>query len=152
MPLLPGSQELLQDAEEAEAMAAEIGFPVILKAAAGGGGRGMRIVREAEASSRGRSPPRARGGSRRSATAIIYIEKYVEKPRHIEFQVVGDEHGNVIHLGERECSIQRRHQKLIEESPVAGVSPGAARGDGRASSVAALRGDRLQQRWARSSS
>jgi acetyl-CoA carboxylase biotin carboxylase subunit len=122
LPLLPGSPGVLKDPTEAEEFANQIGFPVILKAAAGGGGRGMKIVREAHAL--------AQAFSTASAEAVaafgngdMYIERYVEKPRHIEIQIVADEHGHVIHLGERECSVQRRHQKLIEESPSPGVSP-----------------------------
>ena len=112
----------MRDAKEAEVLAREVGFPVILKAAAGGGGRGMKIVRE----------PRALGQAFATASAEavaafsngdMYLERYVEKPRHIEIQIVADEHGNVVQLFERECSVQRRHQKLIEESPSPGVSP-----------------------------
>lgn len=121
LPLLPGSPNVLKDAAEAVAYAKEIGFPVILKAAAGGGGRGMKIVRDAKVL--------AQAFATASAEAVaafgngdVYIERYVEKPRHIEIQIVADEHGNVIHLGERECSVQRRHQKLIEESPSPAVS------------------------------
>ncbi|HZH04470.1 MAG TPA: biotin carboxylase N-terminal domain-containing protein, partial [Myxococcaceae bacterium] len=122
LPLLPGSPGVIKDPKEAEAFAREIGFPVILKAAAGGGGRGMKIVREPSVV--------AQAFSTASAEAVasfgngdMYIERYVEKPRHVEIQIVADEHGNIIHLGERECSVQRRHQKLIEESPSPGVSP-----------------------------
>jgi acetyl-CoA carboxylase biotin carboxylase subunit len=116
VPVLPGSREPLADADEARRMAAEVGYPVILKAAAGGGGRGMRIVAaeseiEGQFSTAGEEAQKAFGDGR------IYLEKYLLEPRHIEFQVFGDLHGKVIHLGERECSIQRRHQKLIEESP-----------------------------------
>jgi acetyl-CoA carboxylase biotin carboxylase subunit len=122
LPLLPGARGVLADAEAAERVAGEVGYPVILKAAAGGGGRGMKIVRE--------------GGDVRkafetaSAEALsafgngdMYLERYVEEPRHIELQIVADERGNVIHLGERECSVQRRHQKLIEEAPSPAVTP-----------------------------
>jgi acetyl-CoA carboxylase biotin carboxylase subunit len=122
LPLLPGARGVLADAEAAEWVAGEVGYPVILKAAAGGGGRGMKIVRE--------------GGDVRkafetaSAEALsafgngdMYLERYVEEPRHIELQIVADERGNVIHLGERECSVQRRHQKLIEEAPSPAVTP-----------------------------
>jgi acetyl-CoA carboxylase biotin carboxylase subunit len=121
LPLLPGSANVLKDADEAVAYAKEIGFPVILKAAAGGGGRGMKIVRDLKIL------PQAFATASAEAVAAfgngdVYIERYVEKPRHIEIQIVADEHGNVIHLGERECSVQRRHQKLIEESPSPAVS------------------------------
>ena len=122
VPILPGSRGVLKSADEALGLASEIGYPIMLKAAAGGGGRGMRIVRgEAEL-------PNLLAQAQTEAEAAfsngdVYMEKLVEGPRHIEFQVLGDEHGNVEILGERECSIQRRHQKLIEESPSPSVSP-----------------------------
>jgi len=122
LPLLPGARGKLKDSDEAEQVAEQVGYPVILKAAAGGGGRGMKICRD-------RSQIRAMFETA-SAEALnafgdgsMYLERYVEEPRHIELQIVADEHGNIIHLGERECSVQRRHQKLIEESPSAAVSP-----------------------------
>jgi acetyl-CoA carboxylase biotin carboxylase subunit len=122
VPVLPGSRGILSGPEEGLALAAEIGYPVMLKAAAGGGGRGMRIVRsETEL-----SPLLAQAQSEAAAafsSGDVYMEKLVEAPRHIEFQVLADEHGNVEILGERECSIQRRHQKLLEESPSPSVSP-----------------------------
>ncbi len=122
LPLLPGARGVLKDVEEAERIAAEIGFPVILKAAAGGGGRGMKIVRDAAAIRKS-----FEGASAEALAAFgdgsMYLERYVEEPRHIELQIVADEHGNVMHLGERECSVQRRHQKLLEESPSPAVSP-----------------------------
>jgi acetyl-CoA carboxylase, biotin carboxylase subunit len=122
VPILPGSEGVLSSPEEALTLAAETGFPIMLKAAAGGGGRGMRIVRaEAELL------PMLAQAQNEAAAAFscgdVYMEKLVEAPRHIEFQVLGDEHGNVEILGERECSIQRRHQKLLEESPSPSVSP-----------------------------
>ena len=116
VPILPGSPEPLEPGEEAVNLAREIGFPVIVKAAAGGGGRGMRIVRTKE-----ELLPALETASTEAAAAFkngaVYIERYVERPRHIEIQVLADEHGNCVHLGERECSIQRRHQKLLEEAP-----------------------------------
>jgi acetyl-CoA carboxylase biotin carboxylase subunit len=116
VPVLPGSDGPVQGEEQAIAAAKEIGYPVIIKAVAGGGGRGMRIVRNAE-----ELPKFLKTAMREAEAAFgvgdVYLEKYVEAPRHIEIQVLGDHHGNVIHLGERECSIQRRHQKLIEEAP-----------------------------------
>jgi acetyl-CoA carboxylase biotin carboxylase subunit len=121
VPILPGSEGVLKDAEEALGLAREIGLPVMLKAAAGGGGRGMRIVR-----SEGELPHLFAQAQSEAQAAFscgdVYMEKLVEAPRHIEFQVLADEHGNVEILGERECSIQRRHQKLLEESPSPSVS------------------------------
>ncbi len=116
VPVVPGTEDVVSGLAEAKKEAKRIGYPVILKATAGGGGKGMRIVRnekeleelypiaEAEAKSAFNNP-------------ALYIEKYIQRPRHVEFQILADKHGNVIHLGERDCSIQRRHQKLIEESP-----------------------------------
>jgi acetyl-CoA carboxylase biotin carboxylase subunit len=116
VPVLPGSDGPVQGEEQAGKVARELGFPVIIKAVAGGGGRGMRIVRAAD-----ELGPSLKTAQREAEAAFgvgdVYLEKYVESPRHIEIQVLGDHHGNVIHLGERECSIQRRHQKLIEEAP-----------------------------------
>ena len=122
VPILPGSEGVLQTAEEALETAGRIGYPVIIKASAGGGGRGMRMVSRAE------DLPNLFGQASNEAAAAfscgdVYIEKYITTPRHIEFQVLADEHGEVEVLGERECSIQRRHQKLIEESPSPRVSP-----------------------------
>ena len=122
LPLLPGSPGVLKDPAEAEAFAVEIGFPIILKAAAGGGGRGMKIVRERHAVAAAFGTASAEAANAFS-NGDMYVERYVERPRHIEIQIMADEHGHVIHLGERECSVQRRHQKLIEESPSPGVSP-----------------------------
>ena len=116
LPMLPGSDGPVEDDDQAAKVAKEIGYPVIIKAVAGGGGRGMRIVREATD-----LPNLLRTAQREAEAAFgngdVYIEKYLENPRHIEFQIIGDHHGNIVHLGERECSIQRRHQKLLEESP-----------------------------------
>ena len=122
LPLLPGARGVLKDVDEAEKIARQVGFPVILKAAAGGGGRGMKIVREVS------SIRKAFEGASAEALASfgdgsMYLERYIEEPRHIEMQMVADEHGNIIHLGERECSVQRRHQKMIEEAPSPAVSP-----------------------------
>jgi acetyl-CoA carboxylase biotin carboxylase subunit len=137
LPLLPGSQGTVKDAREAEAYAKEIGFPVILKAAAGGGGKGMKIVREPGALTQAFATASAEAVAS-FANGELYIERYVEKPRHIEIQIVADEHGNIIHLGERECSVQRRHQKLIEESPSAALTPELRERMGRVS-VEAMR-------------
>ncbi len=116
VPVLPGSDGPVESEEKGLKVAKELGYPVIIKAVAGGGGRGMRVVREA--SELGKSLKTAqREAEAAFGVGDVYLEKYVESPRHIEIQVLGDHHGNVIHLGERECSIQRRHQKLIEEAP-----------------------------------
>ncbi len=121
IPVMPGSEEPLGSAAEASALAAEVGLPVILKAAAGGGGRGMRVVRDL-----GEIEGAFRRASAEAGAAFgsgqVYLEKYVERPRHIEFQVLADERGKVVSVGERECSIQRRHQKLLEEAPANGMS------------------------------
>ena len=116
VPMLPGSDGPVDGEERALKVAKDIGYPVIIKAVAGGGGRGMRVVRTPD-----ELPQLLRMATREAEAAFgngdVYIEKYLENPRHIEFQIIGDHHGNLVHLGERECSIQRRHQKLIEESP-----------------------------------
>jgi acetyl-CoA carboxylase biotin carboxylase subunit len=116
VPILPGSQGVLSSPEEAMELAEEIGYPVILKASAGGGGRGMRVVHRKEDLAGMLSQAQTEAGAAFSS-ADVYLEKFIGAPRHIEFQVLADEHGNVQILGERECSIQRRHQKLLEESP-----------------------------------
>ena len=122
VPILPGSEGVIQSEEEALDWAKSIGYPVILKASAGGGGRGMRVVRSAQ-----ELPALYQAAHIEAANAFgngdLYMEKFIERPRHIEFQVLADQHGSVISLGERECSIQRRHQKLIEEAPSLQVTP-----------------------------
>ncbi|HXU33313.1 MAG TPA: acetyl-CoA carboxylase biotin carboxylase subunit [Thermoanaerobaculia bacterium] len=122
VPVLPGSEQPLADADEARALADEVGYPVILKASAGGGGRGMRIVHEASEIASQFATAHAEA-EKAFGDGSIYLEKYLVEPRHIEFQVFGDHHGTAIHLGERECSIQRRHQKLIEEAPSPALTP-----------------------------
>ena len=121
LPMLPGSDGPVNGEEQALKVARDIGYPVIIKAVAGGGGRGMRVVRTP-----GELGPLLRTAKREAEAAFgngdVYIEKYLENPRHIEFQIIGDHHGNIVHLGERECSIQRRHQKLLEESPSPALS------------------------------
>jgi acetyl-CoA carboxylase biotin carboxylase subunit len=116
LPQLPGSEGVVRDERDLARLAEKIGFPVILKAAAGGGGRGMKIVREKDQLVSG-----YRTASAEALAAFgngdMYVERYVQQPRHIEIQIVADEHGNVVHFGERECSVQRRHQKMLEESP-----------------------------------
>ena len=137
VPVVPGTTESLRDAEEAIAVAETFGFPVLLKATAGGGGKGMRIVR-----TRDEMPAALASAKRESLKAFgddaMYVEKYIEGPRHVEIQVLADTHGTVIHLGERECSVQRRHQKMIEEAPSVAVSS-ALRARMGATAVAAAR-------------
>ncbi|HEX3585724.1 MAG TPA: acetyl-CoA carboxylase biotin carboxylase subunit [Candidatus Angelobacter sp.] len=116
VPILPGSDGVIASAEEAREWATQIGYPVIVKASAGGGGRGMRVIR-GEAELEGSFNAAQSEAAAAFGNGNLYMEKFIERPRHIEFQVLGDSHGRVISLGERECSIQRRHQKLLEESP-----------------------------------
>jgi len=122
VPILPGSDGAIEDVDAALEWAKSVGYPVMLKAVAGGGGRGMRIVRSKE-----ELPALFQSASHEALNAFsngaLYMEKFIERPRHIEFQVLADEHGNVMSLGERECSIQRRHQKLIEEAPSLQITP-----------------------------
>ena len=122
VPILPGSDGIIASADEALEWARSVGFPLIVKASAGGGGRGMRIIRSEE-----ELPNLFHAAQSEAAAAFgngdLYMERFIERPRHIEFQVLADEHGNVISLGERECSIQRRHQKLVEEAPSVKVTP-----------------------------
>jgi acetyl-CoA carboxylase biotin carboxylase subunit len=122
VPVVPGSEGVISDLDTAKKVSQEIGFPVIIKATAGGGGRGMRIVRSLDELENAYLT-----ASHEAETAFgnssVYIEKYIEEPRHVEIQVMGDQYGSVIHFGERDCSIQRRHQKLIEESPSPAITP-----------------------------
>jgi acetyl-CoA carboxylase biotin carboxylase subunit len=122
VPVVPGTTEALKDAKEAETIAGKFGYPVLLKAAAGGGGKGMRVVSSAKdlAGALEAAKREAKGAFGDDA---VYLEKFVARPRHIEIQVLADTHGNVLSLGERECSVQRRHQKMIEEAPSVAVSP-----------------------------
>ncbi len=122
VPILPGTKQGVPNVEEAQRIAAEIGLPVIIKATAGGGGKGMKVVHSPA------SLPNAFATARTEAQAAfgnpdVYIEKYCERPRHVEIQIMADQHGNCIHLGERDCSIQRRHQKLLEEAPCPVLTP-----------------------------
>ena len=121
VPTVPGSEGILADADEALAVAQGIGFPVIIKATAGGGGKGMRIAHDAEQFSALFSLAQNEALSA-FGNGDVYVEKYLARPRHVEIQVLGDTHGRVVHLGERDCSVQRRHQKLIEESPSPAMS------------------------------
>ena len=121
VPMLPGSDGPVTGEEHALKVAKDVGYPIIIKAVAGGGGRGMRVVQNP-----GELANALRTAQREAEAAFgngdVYVEKYLQNPRHIEFQIIGDHHGNVVHLGERECSIQRRHQKLLEESPSSALS------------------------------
>ncbi|HEY7234741.1 MAG TPA: acetyl-CoA carboxylase biotin carboxylase subunit [Gemmatimonadaceae bacterium] len=121
VPIIPGTPGPVEDVDEALAFATKIGFPVIIKAAAGGGGKGMRVAKDPD--DFGRSFQLARSEALSAfGNGDVYVEKYLTHPRHIEFQILGDQHGNLLHLGERDCSVQRRHQKLIEESPSPAVT------------------------------
>ncbi|MBI5601501.1 MAG: acetyl-CoA carboxylase biotin carboxylase subunit [Gemmatimonadetes bacterium] len=122
VPVVPGTPGPVEDVDEAARFAEQIGFPVIIKAAAGGGGKGMRVANDAEEFARSFQMARTEALSA-FGNGDVYVEKYLRRPRHIEFQILGDTHGNVIHLGERDCSVQRRHQKLIEESPSPAMTP-----------------------------
>ena len=122
VPVVPGSKEPGYTPEEGLKMAENIGFPVMIKASSGGGGKGMRISRSAE-DFEGNFNQAQMESVKGFSDDTMYIEKYIEQPRHIEFQILADEHGHVVHLGERDCSIQRRHQKVIEEAPSAAISP-----------------------------
>jgi acetyl-CoA carboxylase biotin carboxylase subunit len=140
VPIVPGITEALSDAPAAAAAADDIGYPVLLKASAGGGGKGMRVVQDADALER------AFGAASREALAAfgdgsVYLERYLDRPRHVEIQVLGDAHGNLVHLGERECSIQRRHQKLVEEAPSPALTPAerAAMGETAVRAASAVR-------------
>ncbi|MGH9535636.1 MAG: acetyl-CoA carboxylase biotin carboxylase subunit [Terriglobales bacterium] len=121
LPVLPGSPGILKDAADAEAVAVQVGYPVILKASAGGGGRGMRIVTAAAELTAHFAAAQSEAAAA-FGNGDLYLEKYLARPRHIEFQVLADEHGSIMHLGERECTVQRRHQKLLEEAPSVKVS------------------------------
>ncbi|MDU0370139.1 acetyl-CoA carboxylase biotin carboxylase subunit [Hymenobacter endophyticus] len=122
IPLVPGTDEAISDVEEAKRIAATVGFPILIKASAGGGGKGMRIVNSAEDFEE-QMQLAINEATSAFGDGSVFIEKFVTGPRHIEIQVLGDEHGNIVHLFERECSIQRRHQKVIEEAPSAVLTP-----------------------------
>ena len=122
VPIIPGTPGPVEDVDEALEFARAIGFPVIIKAAAGGGGKGMRVAKDPDDFARSFQLARSEALSA-FGNGDVYVEKYLTRPRHIEFQILGDKYGNVIHLGERDCSVQRRHQKLIEEAPSPAVTP-----------------------------
>ena len=136
VPVVPGSEGTIDDLEEARSEAERIGFPLMIKAAAGGGGKGMRVCREPDQFEKAFSMARNEA-SGAFDDPRVYIERLVERPRHIEIQVLGDRHGNVVHLGERDCSIQRRHQKLVEEAPSPALTPDLRRRMGDAAVRAA---------------
>ncbi len=122
IPVVPGSAGVIEEAADAQAIAEQIGFPVIIKAAAGGGGKGMRIARDGEGFGQAFQLARNEALAAFGSTAV-YVEQYLDRPRHVEIQIMGDQHGRLMHLGERDCSVQRRHQKLIEEAPSPVVTP-----------------------------
>jgi acetyl-CoA carboxylase biotin carboxylase subunit len=136
VPVVPGSERPLRDADEAFDLADDIGFPVIFKAAAGGGGRGMRIVRGKDGATQAFSACQSEAAAA-FGSSEIYCEKFIEHARHVEVQVLGDQHGIRVHLGERDCTVQRRHQKLIEEAPAPNLAPETRAGLHRAALVAA---------------
>ncbi|GAA0894075.1 acetyl-CoA carboxylase biotin carboxylase subunit [Fulvivirga kasyanovii] len=131
VPLVPGTEKAIDDIDEAKSIASEIGYPILIKASAGGGGKGMRIVTKEsefeEQMKRAISEAKSAFGD-----GSVFIEKFVTSPRHIEFQILGDQHGNIVHLFERECSIQRRHQKVIEEAPSSVLTPEVREAMGKA--------------------
>jgi acetyl-CoA carboxylase biotin carboxylase subunit len=122
VPTVPGSDGLVETYEEALSFANEVGFPVLIKASAGGGGKGMRVAADAEELKANLMAARTEAGAA-FGNDTVYIEKYLTRPRHVEFQVLADTHGNAVHLYERDCSVQRRHQKLIEEAPSPALTP-----------------------------
>ena len=122
VPVVPGSEGAVKDVKEAKKLAKEIGYPVILKAAAGGGGKGMRVVEDESYIETAFLAAESEAISS-FGDGTIYMEKFIKNPRHIEVQLLGDSHGNVVHIGERDCSLQRRHQKMLEESPAVALSP-----------------------------
>jgi len=131
VPVVPGSDGLIENEDHAVEVAGEIGYPVLIKATAGGGGRGMRVASN-KISLRSAYHQASSEAQQAFGEGGVYIERYLERPRHIEFQIMADSHGNVVHLGDRECSVQRRHQKLLEEAPSSALSDAMRRNMGRA--------------------
>ena len=131
VPLVPGTSEPISDIAQAKAVADSIGYPILIKASAGGGGKGMRLVESKDAFEEQMNRAVSEAVSA-FGDGAVFIEKYISKPRHIEFQVFGDQHGNIVHLFERECSIQRRHQKVVEEAPSSVLTPGLREAMGEA--------------------
>src|SRR5262245_37892569 len=123
VPIVPGTTEPVTTAAEVRSLADEIGWPVAIKASAGGGGKGLKVVRSADEVERAFESAQ-REGEAYFSDSVVYLERYLDDPRHVEVQVLADGHGDVIHLGERDCTIQRRHQKLVEETPSPAVSDG----------------------------
>ena len=138
VPVVPGTTEPLRDAEEAREIAERFGYPVLIKAAAGGGGKGMRVVRSADELSAALDAAK-REAKNAFGDDAVYVEKYITGPRHVEIQVLGDHHGTMLSLNERECSVQRRHQKMIEEAPSVAVTPELRRAMGEMAVRAAQR-------------
>ncbi len=136
VPVVPGSESVVRDAAEAEQIAEQIGYPVLIKASAGGGGRGMRVAHNRDDLTRSIAAAQAEAQAAFGDNGV-YIEKYIEQPRHIEFQILADKHGNIVNLGERDCSIQRRNQKMLEEAPSAALTPSLRRRMGEAAVKAA---------------
>ena len=134
VPIIPGTTEPVGSAEEIVAIGEEIGYPLLIKAAAGGGGKGMKIVYSADEAAQAFESAQREGRSY-FADASVYVESYLEDPRHVEVQVLADAHGNVVHLGERDCTIQRRHQKLVEETPSPAVDAELRSASGRSPST-----------------
>jgi acetyl-CoA carboxylase biotin carboxylase subunit len=131
LPIIPGTEDALLNAEEARTVAEEIGYPLLMKAVGGGGGRGMRVVNSADELVEAYNVAKSEA-SLAFNNPDVYLERYLNRPRHIEVQVLGDKFGNVIHLGTRDCSLQRRHQKIVEEAPAPGLPPGLAEAIGAA--------------------
>ena len=140
VPVVPGTERGISELEEAKKIAEDIGYPLIIKASAGGGGKGMRIVNNPSELEGSLQTAQSEAGAAFGDDSV-YMEKYIERPRHIEFQILADEHGNTIHLGERDCSIQRRHQKIIEEAPSPALDPELRKEMGEIAIKAAKAGD-----------